>query len=138
MHCATKTLDLDAIGGLDAESAIAELLKVRGIGRWSAEIYAMFALGHTDIFPAGDLALQVAVQRYESLGERPDVTKTDRPRCEKMVAAPNQRGVVDVEILRFDDAGLGLRAVGGQTLVLVESSLSGDCRGVSGLVWFAL
>ena len=72
-----KTLDLEAVGGLDAESTIAELLKVRGIGRWSAEIYAMFALGHSDIFPAGDLALQVAVQRYESLGERPDAKKTE-------------------------------------------------------------
>lgn len=71
-----KTLDLEGLTRLDAESAVAELLKVRGVGRWSAEIYAMFALGHNDVFPAGDLALQVAVQRYASLGERPDVTKT--------------------------------------------------------------
>ena len=71
-----KTLDLEGLRRLDAESTITELLKVRGVGRWSAEIYAMFALGHTDVFPAGDLALQVALQRYASLGERPDVTKT--------------------------------------------------------------
>ncbi len=73
---AHKTIDLEAIGRLDAESAITELLAVRGIGRWSAEIYAMFALGHDDIFPAGDLALQVAVQRYASLGERPNTQQT--------------------------------------------------------------
>ena len=71
-----KTLDLEGLGQFDAEGAIAELLKVRGIGRWSAEIYAMFALGHADIFPAGDLALQVAVQRYASLDERPDAKTT--------------------------------------------------------------
>lgn len=72
---ADKTLDLDALhatGKRDVETLIAELVKVRGIGRWSAEIYAMFALGHRDVFPAGDLALQVAIQRYEALGERPD------------------------------------------------------------------
>ncbi len=73
---ADKTLDLEAVAQLDAEAAIAELIKVRGIGLWSAQIYAMFALGHGDIFPAGDLALQVAVQRYARLGERPDATQT--------------------------------------------------------------
>ncbi len=71
-----KDLDIDAIGRLDAEDAIAELIKIRGIGRWSAEIYAMFALGHADIFPSGDLALQVAVQRYANLIVRPDAKTT--------------------------------------------------------------
>lgn len=71
-----KTFDLEAASELDVESAIAELIKVRGVGRWSAEIYAMFALGHNDIFPAADLALQVAVQRYASLGGRPDAKET--------------------------------------------------------------
>lgn len=71
-----KVLDLDALGRLDSEAAIAELIKVRGVGRWSAEIYVMFALGHADIFPAGDLALRTAVQRYAALGERPDAKTT--------------------------------------------------------------
>jgi len=73
---ADRDLDLDAVREFGAEAAIAELLKVRGIGRWSAEIYAMFALGHRDIFPSGDLALRVAVQRYASLGARPDAGTT--------------------------------------------------------------
>ena len=76
-HVAHKTLDLEAISQLDTESVIAELLTVRGIGRWSAEIYAMFALGHNDLFPAADLALQVALQRYHSLNKRPDAKKTE-------------------------------------------------------------
>ncbi len=73
---AEKTLNLDAIDKLDTESVIAELLKIRGIGQWSAEIYAMFALRHSDVFPAGDLALQIAVQRYESLAQRPNTAQT--------------------------------------------------------------
>lgn len=60
----------------DTENLITELCKIRGIGRWSAEIYLMFALGHPDIFPSGDLALQVAVQRYKGLKKRPDEKTT--------------------------------------------------------------
>lgn len=71
-----KAIDLENLQRLDTEAVIAELLTIRGIGRWSAEIYAMFALGHNDIFPAGDLALQVAVQRYASLATRPDAKTT--------------------------------------------------------------
>ena len=71
-----KTLDLENLQRLDVEAVIGELIKIRGIGRWSAEIYAMFALGHNDIFPANDLALQVAVQRYKKLRARPDEKQT--------------------------------------------------------------
>lgn len=71
-----KTLDLDGVAALDTDAAVAELIKVRGIGQWSAEIYLMFALQNRDMFPAGDLALQVAVQRYASLPDRPDAAAT--------------------------------------------------------------
>ena len=54
------------------DKALDELTQIRGYGRWSAEIYAMFALGHPDIFPAGDLALQVAIQRLESMRDKPN------------------------------------------------------------------
>ena len=73
---AAKELRLDALDTLDDAQAIARLCEVRGVGRWSAEIYLMFALGRVDIFPAGDLALQVAVQRFESLKTRPDEKQT--------------------------------------------------------------
>jgi DNA-3-methyladenine glycosylase II len=55
----------------DDEEAIAELVRVKGIGRWSAEIYLLFAEGRPDIWPAGDLAIQVAVGRILELPERP-------------------------------------------------------------------
>ena len=51
----------------DDEEAIALLSSIKGIGRWSAEIYLLFAEGRADIFPAGDLALQVQLGRL--LGE---------------------------------------------------------------------
>ncbi len=55
----------------DDEEAIALLTKVKGIGRWSAEIYFLFAEGRSDIWPAGDLAIQESVGKILRLTERP-------------------------------------------------------------------
>ncbi len=63
-------LPLDALPA-DDEEAIAYLTKVKGIGRWSAEIYLLFAEGRTDIWPAGDLAVQEGVGRLLKLEARP-------------------------------------------------------------------
>ena len=63
-------LPLDALPQ-DDEEAISYLTKVKGIGRWSAEIYLLFAEGRPDIWPAGDLAVQEGVGRLLALAERP-------------------------------------------------------------------
>ena len=55
----------------DDEEAIARLTQVKGIGRWSAEIYLLFAEGRPDIWPAGDLAVQIDVGQIMGLPERP-------------------------------------------------------------------
>jgi DNA-3-methyladenine glycosylase II len=55
----------------DDEEAIALLTKIKGIGRWSAEIYLLFAEGRGDVFPAGDLAVMVELGRLMGLAERP-------------------------------------------------------------------
>ena len=55
----------------DDEAAIAELVKIKGIGRWSAEIYLLFAEGRPDIWPAGDLAVQIGLGRILGHAERP-------------------------------------------------------------------
>lgn len=55
----------------DDEEAIAKLVAVKGIGRWSAEIYLLFAEGRLDIWPAGDLAVQIEVGRLLGLEARP-------------------------------------------------------------------
>jgi len=60
----------------DDEEAIAALVQIKGIGRWSAEIYLLFAEGRTDIWPAGDLAVQIAVGRILGLPERPSEKAT--------------------------------------------------------------
>ena len=67
----TGALDLTALPE-DDEAAIAELTKIKGIGRWSAEIYLLFAEGRADIWPAGDLAVQAGMAKLLGLAERPD------------------------------------------------------------------
>ncbi|WP_419808714.1 DNA-3-methyladenine glycosylase family protein [Sphingomonas sp.] len=55
----------------DDEEAIAALVRVKGIGRWSAEVYLLFAEGRSDIWPAGDLAVQIEVGRLLGHDTRP-------------------------------------------------------------------
>ena len=55
----------------DDEEAIAQLVRIKGIGRWSAEIYLLFAEGRTDIWPAGDLAVQIEIGRMLGHETRP-------------------------------------------------------------------
>jgi DNA-3-methyladenine glycosylase II len=55
----------------DDEEAIALLTKIKGIGRWSAEIYLLFAEGRADVFPAGDLAVMVELGRLMGLDDKP-------------------------------------------------------------------
>jgi len=63
-------VDFDTLPA-DDEEAIALLTRIKGIGRWSAEIYLLFAEGRPDIWPAGDLAVQEGVKRLLDLAERP-------------------------------------------------------------------
>jgi len=63
-------LDLTALPA-DDEAAIADLVRVNGIGRWSAEIYLLFAEGRPDIWPAGDLAVQIEIGHLLGLDARP-------------------------------------------------------------------
>jgi len=68
-------LDLDNLPA-DDEEAIALLTRIKGIGRWSAEIYLLFAEGRPDIWPAGDLAVQAGIGRILGLDERPSEKAT--------------------------------------------------------------
>jgi DNA-3-methyladenine glycosylase II len=65
-------IDLDRIGEMDADAAHAALVALHGIGPWSADIYLLFCLGHSDAFPAGDLAVQEAARIAFGLRKRPD------------------------------------------------------------------
>ena len=66
----SETLNLHNLPASD-EDAIALLTEVKGIGRWSAEIYLLFAEGRPDIWPAGDLAVQIDVGVIMGLPDRP-------------------------------------------------------------------
>lgn len=64
-------LDLEACAQADEADAVAALTAIKGIGRWTAEVYLLFSAGHPDVWPAGDLALQVAVGDGLALEARP-------------------------------------------------------------------
>ncbi|SHI38413.1 DNA-3-methyladenine glycosylase II [Palleronia salina] len=64
-------IDFDALSRAPSDEVIATLVSVKGIGVWTAEIYALFALGRADVFPAGDLALQESARLLFELPERP-------------------------------------------------------------------
>lgn len=65
-------LPLSQLCGMAPDSAIEQMVAVKGIGPWTAEVYLMFCAGHQDIFPAGDLALQEAIRLGFDLAERPN------------------------------------------------------------------
>jgi DNA-3-methyladenine glycosylase II len=68
---AEAEIDWAALRARSTEEVVAELTAVPGIGRWTAEIYATFSLGHPDAFAAGDLALQESARLLYDLPERP-------------------------------------------------------------------
>lgn len=68
---AQSDIDFDALRGLPDDQVVKTLTAVPGIGLWTAEIYAMFALGRADVFAPGDLALQEGARLLFGLTERP-------------------------------------------------------------------
>ena len=67
---ASGSLDFRRLAAAPDDEALAALVALKGIGRWSAEIYLIFALGRADIWPAGDLGLQFGVAVELGLGDR--------------------------------------------------------------------
>lgn len=63
--------DLGGLKNLDDDQARKELLKLTGVGPWTADIYLIMALRRPDVFPSGDLALATAVQEVKGLSSRP-------------------------------------------------------------------
>ena len=67
----TGKFNPDQLQQMDDATAVAEITTLHGFGQWSAEIYLMFSLGRHDIFPANDLALQVALKNLKQLKQKP-------------------------------------------------------------------
>lgn len=66
-----KSLDLNNLDNLSDEKVREELIKIKGIGRWTSDIYLLMAMLRPDIMPKGDLALHVAWQKLKNLEKRP-------------------------------------------------------------------
>jgi DNA-3-methyladenine glycosylase II len=74
-HVLDGRLNLAKLRKHSDEEAMEQLVAVKGIGRWTAEIFLMFRLGRPDILPADDLGLMNAVHRVYGLRKRPDAKK---------------------------------------------------------------
>ena len=75
---ASRRVSLRRIQRMPDEEAIAALSALRGVGRWTAEVWLLFAAGRPDIWPAGDLALCVALQKTLGLDARPTPAEAAR------------------------------------------------------------
>ncbi len=67
----SREVTLDGLEDLDDEAVIAALTAVKGIGRWTAEMFLMFRLHRPDVLPVGDLGIVTAVQKAYGLRKRP-------------------------------------------------------------------
>jgi 3-methyladenine DNA glycosylase/8-oxoguanine DNA glycosylase len=64
-------LHLDSLEAMDDDAVIEELCMVKGIGRWTAEMFLMFRLGRLDVLPVADLGIQKGIQRLFNCRKRP-------------------------------------------------------------------
>ena len=68
----TSQLNLDLLLEMPDEEIIEELVKVKGIGRWTAEMFLIFCLGREDVIPVGDLGVRKAIQKLYNLPQLPE------------------------------------------------------------------
>lgn len=81
-HVQNGDLNFRRIGQLDDESVIAELIQVKGIGRWTAQMFLIFGLGRPNVFAPDDLGLRAAIRNEYAHAEMPTAAEADA------VAAP--------------------------------------------------
>jgi DNA-3-methyladenine glycosylase II len=98
------TLDLEQLCQMEAAAAIAAMTSIWGVGRWTAEVYLLFAGGHPDVFPARDLALQIALQECF-------------PDCFDVAVRPTE-----AETIEFTNAWSPLRSVAARLLWAIYGS----------------
>jgi DNA-3-methyladenine glycosylase II len=71
----TGALPIESLHEMDDEAVIEAIVKVKGLGRWSAEMFLMFRLRRPDVLPVGDLGIVTAIQRLYGLRKRPKATR---------------------------------------------------------------
>ena len=77
-HIEDGELDLDRMDKLADEDVAAELIKVKGLGHWSIDMFLMFHLKRPDVLPVGDLGIRHAFQQLYGLDELPGPTDMER------------------------------------------------------------
>ncbi|MDE1769183.1 MAG: DNA-3-methyladenine glycosylase 2 family protein [Thaumarchaeota archaeon] len=77
-HVEEGRLDMKSLAKMNDEDVIVQLTQVKGIGRWTAEMFLIFSLGRQDVFPADDLGLRKGVQRAFSLKEIPKPKEVEK------------------------------------------------------------
>ena len=73
-----RGIQIQQLDAMTDEEAIAELTKVKGVGRWTAEMFLIFALGRNDVFSYGDLALKKGMQKIYKLREEPSPKRVEQ------------------------------------------------------------
>ncbi|MGQ0606415.1 MAG: DNA-3-methyladenine glycosylase family protein [Candidatus Nitrosotenuis sp.] len=74
----SKEIRLAYMKNLTDEEVIVQLTQVKGIGRWTAEMFLIFSLGRPDVLPVGDLGLKKGIQRLYSLSELPEKNQIEQ------------------------------------------------------------
>ena len=74
----SRKLRMRSLSILKDEEVIEQLTQVKGIGRWTAEMFLIFSLGRMDVLPVGDLGLRKGVQRYNSADELPNAAEIEK------------------------------------------------------------
>jgi len=67
----------EALAELPDEAVIEQITRLKGFGRWSAEMFLLFSLGRPDVWPADDLGIQAGLHKLRNMRKRPDRNKTE-------------------------------------------------------------
>jgi DNA-3-methyladenine glycosylase II len=81
-HVVDGSLELDRLDGLPDEEVTAELVAIKGLGPWTADLFLMFQLQRPDVFPVGDLGIRRAIMLRYGLAAMPAAAEAER------IAAP--------------------------------------------------
>jgi DNA-3-methyladenine glycosylase II len=93
-------LDVEGLAELSDEEVAEQLIAVKGLGRWTVDMFLIFHLGRPDVLPVGDLGIRRAVERVYELDEPPDAEQIEQ------IAAPwrPQRSLASLYLWRSLDA----------------------------------
>jgi DNA-3-methyladenine glycosylase II len=73
-HVSTGRVDLQNMGRMSDEEIIEQLTQIKGIGRWTAQMFLMFSMARLDVLPVDDLGIKNAIQRNYNLEEQPNAS----------------------------------------------------------------